>query len=236
MSDAFFTLYSDLDREGPGEDADVTWVAEVTELPRDARICDAGCGSGANVPALLAAAPEGHVTAIDRHKPFIDELLGRIGLDKRVTAYVANMAKLKGPYDLIFCAGALYFLGIEKALGAWRPALAKEGHVAFSEPCLFAEAPSPAALAFWGDDFPITDAGGIDARVRRAGFETVATRRLSDAAWEAYYTPLERRIAALRPTADEALRSVLEASQTEIDTWRGVKDETGYLLSVVRPA
>ena len=36
-------------------------------------------------------------------------------------------------------------------------------------------------------------------------------------------------------TSDPALAAVLDATQTEIDTYHRVKAETGYLLSVVRP-
>lgn len=237
MTDAFFTLYRGLDREGPGEPADVAWVAEVVGLKPDARICDAGCGSGADVPALLAAAPQGRVVAVDSHKPFIDELWVRVGPDPRVTAYKGNMAKLKGPFDLIWSAGALYFLGVTEGLRHWRPALAKGGHVAFSEPCWFSAAPSDAARAFWETEYPaITDAEGIDARVQAAGFETVAVRRVSDAAWEAYYRPLQARIDVLRPDADEALAAALDASQAEVDLWPKAKADSGYLLSVVRPS
>jgi len=236
MKDAFFTLYQGLDREGPGAPEDVAWVADTIGLPSDARICDAGCGSGADVPALLAAAPNGTLTAVDSHKPFIDALLLRIDMDPRVSAYAGHMGKLKGPFDLIWSAGALYFLGIEKGLKLWRPTLAKGGAVAFSEPCLYTDTPSAAAMAFWHEYPAVTDAAGIDAHVRAAGFETVATRRVSDAAWEAYYQPLEARIGVLRPEADELMTAVLDAAQTEINTFRDARAETGYLLSVVRPA
>ena len=139
---AFFTLYTGLYREGPGEPADVAWAAELAGLEPDARICDAGCGSGADIPALLATAPKGRVTAVDSHAPFIEALRIRTGEDRRVTAYAGNMAKIKGPFDLIWSAGALYFLGTVKGLKAWRPALAKRGAVAFSEPCFFTDQPS----------------------------------------------------------------------------------------------
>ena len=236
MKDEFFTLHQGLDREGPGEPAGVTWAAEILNLSHDARICDAGCGPGADIPSLLEAAPEGHVTAVDSHKPFIDELLERAGDDPRLTAYAGDMAKVKGPFDLIWCMGALYFLGIERGLRSWRPALANGGGVAFSEPCFFASAPSEAARAFWGLDTPVTDAAGIAAQVEAAGYETVATRRLPDTAWDAYYIPMESRIAELKPTAGKALKAVLEEGRAEIDTWRSVKGETGYLLCLARPA
>jgi len=234
MSDAFFILYMDLDREGPGEPEDVAWAAGVMGLSTDAGVCDAGCGSGGDVPSLLAVAPHGRVTAVDSHKPFIDALLTRVDADSRVSAYAGGMTRLKGPFDLIWSAGAVYFLGIERCLTAWRPALGDRGAVAFSHPCHFVDTPSELATAFWSDCH-VTDIAGIDAQVRGSGFETVAVRRISNAAWDAYYGPLRSRVETLRPGADEALKAVLDATRTEMDVWAKVRDETGYLLSVVRP-
>lgn len=234
MTSAFFTLHQQLYREGPGEPADVAWAAKVAGLPADARICDVACGPGADIPALLEAAPEGKITAIDAQKHFIEELHMRIGADPRVMAYVGHLAKLKGPYDLIWCAGAVYFLGIEKALTAWRPALAKGGMVAFSEPCFFTDDPSEDARTFW-EGYDTLDAAGIDAQIQKAGFQTVATRRISDAAWQAYYDPMAARIEMLRPDADAELTKVLDEGAEEIAAYNRVRDETGYLLSVVRP-
>ena len=234
MNSPFFTLHRNLDREGPGEPADVIWVAETLDLPKDARICDVACGPGADVPTFLEVVPDGHVTAIDAQKNFIDELHMRVGPDPRVTAYVGHMAKLKGPFDLIWCAGAVYFMGIYKALTAWRPALAKGGAVAFSEPCFFTEAPSEGAVSFWDGHETLTEAG-IASKVRNAGFELVATRRLSDAAWDAYYDPMEQRIQHLRDGADAELSAVLDEGTHEIETYRAHRHETGYLLSIVRP-
>jgi len=143
------------------------------------------------------------------------------------------MNKLKGPFDLIWCAGAVYFLGIEKALNVWRPCLAKGGAIAFSEPCFFVDAPSDAAVAYWEEYEPL-DASGIDATVTKAGFDTIATRRISDAAWDIYHRTMQSRIDMLRQDADEELSAVLDLGQQEIDMWQHVKHETGYLLSVVR--
>ncbi|MDF0603238.1 class I SAM-dependent methyltransferase [Psychromarinibacter sp. C21-152] len=236
MTDPFFALHSGLDREGPGEPADVAWAAATAELAQDARICDAGCGAGADVPALLTAAPQGHVTAVDNHKPFVDDVLARFGDDPRVTAYAGDMIKLKGPFDFIWCAGAIYFVGIEKALNCWRPALAKGGAVAFSEPCLFGADPSDQARAFWSGYERLTDVAGIAAQVEEAGYTLLGTRRLSDAAWEAYYGPLQARLDTLRAGAATELAKVLDEAAAEIAHWRAVKDETGYLLCVARPA
>jgi len=233
----FFTLHADLPREGPGETADVAWAAEIAGLKPDARVLDAASGPGGDLGALLRAAPEGHVTAIDLHAPFIKAAKARWGKDKRVTLEVGDMTAPKGPFDLIWCAGAVYFLGIDAALSAWRPKLSPGGAIAFSEPCHFTDSPSDSARAFWeGEGVAVSAEAGIRARVADAGYQTLATRRLSDVAWESYYRPLAARIAHLREGADAALTRVLDENEAEIAAWRANRAETGYLLCVVRPA
>ncbi|MGZ2258196.1 class I SAM-dependent methyltransferase [Roseobacter sp. A03A-229] len=234
--DAFFTLHRDLPREGPGEPGDVAWAADLAGTPETARICDAACGPGADIAALRAAAPQGHVTALDKYPHFIDQARARHGADPGVTLSTGDMAQITGPFDLIWCAGALYFLGITEGLRIWRDALAPGGAVAFSEPCWFTDARPRAAADLWAVEYPaMTDAAGIDAQVRAAGYRTLGTRQLSAAAWENYYGPIDQRIATLSPGATPDLQQVLAEARTEADVWRAHKESFGYLLSVVRP-
>jgi SAM-dependent methyltransferase len=236
-AEAFFTLHAELPREGPGETADVAWAAEQAQTPADARVLDAACGPGGDIGALLRAAPQGHVTAIDKHAPFIAQAETRWGRNARVRLRVGDMTAPEGPFDLIWCAGAVYFLGIEHALPAWRTALAPGGVIAFSEPCHFTETPSPGAQAFWGSEATgVGTAATIAARVSNAGFEMLDTRRLSDVAWEGYFRPIEDRISRLRPGADPRLLATLDHETAEIERWRAHREETGYLLLVVRPS
>jgi SAM-dependent methyltransferase len=235
--ESFFTLHAGLPREGPGETSDVAWAAEVAGLAPDAHVLDAACGPGGDIGALLRAVPRGHVTAVDLHAPFIEDAQTRWGTDARVTLAVGDMTAPEGPFDLVWCAGAVYFLGIEAALGAWRDRLAPGGAIAFSEPAFFTETPSEGARAFWaGEGVEIGTAATIAARIAAAGYATCAARPLGDVAWESYYRPLEDRIARLAPTADARLAAALEEARAEIAGWRAHRAETGYLLSVVRPA
>jgi hypothetical protein len=82
----------------------------------------------------------------------------------------------------------------------------------------------------------MTDQAGITEQSAAAGYRVLGQRRLSDAAWEAYFTPLEARIALLWQDADATLGTVLDAAAEEIACWRAHRDEYGYLLSVVAPA
>lgn len=234
-SDAFFTLHRDLPREGPGEPADVAWAAEIAAIGARAQIADAACGPGGDIAALLDAAPEGHVTALDLTPHFVDQARAQWGNDSRVTVLRADMTRIKNRHDLIWCAGAVYFLGIEAALRGWRPALKPGGVIAFSEACWFTSDPSDRARALWQSYDAMTDEAGVRARIEAAGYELLGQQRLSDAAWEAYFTPLDARIAALRSQADAELAAVLDDAEEEVACWRAHRDEYGYLLSVVRP-
>lgn len=234
---AFFALHDGLPREGPGDAESLDWALRLAAPPRDGALCDAGCGPGADIAGLLAHVPAGRVEAVELHEGFVRAAAARFAGQPRVTVRQGDMADLAGPYDLIWSAGALYFLGITAGLRRWRAALTPGGAVAFSEACWFTGAPSQRARAFWAAEYPqMTDQAGITAQVRAAGYDVLGQRRLSDAAWEAYFQPMEQRIEELRPGADTALAVVLDAAEEEIAAWRACRHEFGYLLTVARPA
>ena len=232
---AFFTVHSDLPREGPGDAADIAWAANVVGLAPTARILDAACGPGGDIEALLRAAPQGHVTAVDQHNPFVDAARVRWDHEPQTTFRVGDMTAVEGPFDFIWCAGAVYFLGIEAALAAWRRQLSPHGAIAFSEPCLFVKEPSEGALAFWQGYERLTDQAGIEHQIEKASYELLACRPLDATAWENYYRPLEARVARLRARADPTITRTLDETSREVERWRAHQAETGYLLCVVRP-
>jgi SAM-dependent methyltransferase len=234
--DAFFTVHRDLPREGPGEAADVAFALDLAGLPAGAVICDAGAGTGGDVAALLAA-PGARVLAIETEDRFVAAMQARLGDDPRVRVEGWDMADLDAhpwaPFDLIWCAGALYFLGLEDGLAAMGRALRPGGVLAFSEPCFRTASPSAAARDFW-EGYPTRPEADILRTVAAGGYTVLGTRILPDSAWEAYYRPMEARIARLRPGADEGLTAMLDQCAAEADLWRAVRAETGYLLTVAR--
>ncbi len=238
MSDLppFFQVHSGLDREGPGCPADVAWALGQVDLLAKARVCDAGCGPGADTVTLAELMPEARIDAVDKFAHFVDEAQQRVRrFGPRVQVRQGDMAALGAPYDLIWCAGALYFLGVTEGLLTWRTALAPGGTIVFSEPCLPDGPVSPAVRDFWAEYPQATDLAGIESRVTAAGFEVIATRQIVGAPWEAYYTPMQAKIDVLRAQADPALTEVLDECQREIDLWRAASDQVAYALLVVRP-
>lgn len=233
---AFFTLHDDLPREGPGDAQSVAFAARLAGVKADARILDAGAGPGADIPALLAAAPRGHVTAIEAHAPFAERAAAAHAGDPRVTVRVGDMADPGGPYDFIWCAGALYFLGIEEGLRGWRDALVAGGAVAFTDAVWLTDTPPEQARAFWAEYAAMTDEAGVRAACARAGYSVLGTRLLPETAWDAYYRPMEARIAMLREgPLDAALANVLAEGEAEIALRRNHGACYGYMLFVVRP-
>ena len=227
----FFLIHSGLEREGPGDRASLDRA--VAGIAPQGRICDAGCGPGADVAGLLAHVPQGHVHAIDLHPPFVAAVRARFAGDPRVTAEVADMTALRGPYDLIWSAGAVYGPGIPAALACWRRALAPGGRVAFSHLCWTGTARPPDAAAFWAEEFPaMADRAAAEAEITAAGWRVLDTWTLPPAAWAAYYAPLEARLDALAPDADAGLAAAIAAHRREIAVWRAHGDSFGYVMFV----
>ncbi|MDI3337443.1 class I SAM-dependent methyltransferase [Defluviimonas aestuarii] len=233
--DPFFTLHRDIPRQGPGTPEDVLWVLDQIDPP--ARIIDAGCGPGADIEAFAANLPKVEVDGFDIVPHFVEEARDRLScFGPRVRVWCGDMEEIIGPADLIWSAGAVYFLGIETALARWRAALAPGGVIAFSEPVFLTDPPSKAAAAFWADCPGVGMADKIATRVESAGFRTRATRLITGRAWLDYYLPLMSRAARLRIGAGPDLARELDAAEDEFAGWRAAPTDIAYLLSVVEPA
>jgi trans-aconitate methyltransferase len=235
---AFFTLHRGLPREGPGSPEDVVWALDRTGLRGAVEICDAGCGPGADLETLAETLPQARLAGIEAQAGFVQEAAARCGrFGTRVSVRQGDMAQPGGPFDLIWSAGALYFLGVTEGLKQWRTALKPGGWVAFSEPVLL-PGPRPEAVAEFWEEYPaITDLGGIIARVQAAGYRVHDHRVVIGAPWAAYYDPLRARITDLRaadPSPD--LSSVLDENAREIASWEAARDHIAYALLLVQPA
>lgn len=233
----FFTVHCDLPREGPGEPSDVHWALQNSGLSGAVDVLDAACGPGADLVTLAESLPEARITGIDKHRGFVATEQARVAaFGDRVQVRQGDIASPDGPFDLIWCAGALYFLGVIEGLLLWRDALKPGGWIAFSEPVLL-EGPQPeAVLAFWEEYPQITDIDGIRKRVKDAGYHIENERMIVGDPWLAYYAPMKARIAILRDQSPSPeLTAALEDSAREIALWEAAPDHIAYALLLVRP-
>lgn len=227
--DDIFALFAPLDRAGPGSAASLRRALAIAGTPEDAVVLDAGCGTGADLPALIAAVPQGRVVALDTAAAFIDRVRARF---PQVAAHVACMANPPGgPFDLIWSAGAVYQLGVAQALAAWRDHLKPGGRVAFSDLCWRVADPPAEARAFWqAEGLQTGDAAALEDTVRRAGYRVLGGFWLEEAGWAAYYEPLERRLDGF--AGDAAL---VDGFRAEIALWRRYGASYGYRIVVAEP-
>ena len=232
--DAFLQVHRGLPREGPGAPADVHWAVDTLGLRGGVDVFDAGCGTGGDMVTLAETLPQARITAVDKTEPFITLAQSRAApFGDRVTARVGDMRAPDGVYDLIWCAGAIYFLGVTEGLRGWRSALKTGGRIAFSEPVKLGPL-SDTAAAFWEEYPQITDMAGIEARVSAADYNVLAHRMIVGDPWQAYYDPMQARIDTLRgQDTSAAVRTAMEMCQAEIDQWRAARDEIAYALLIV---
>jgi SAM-dependent methyltransferase len=242
--EVFFEVFEALPRQGPGNRACAAKALGLCQdLPPAPGVLDLGCGGGGQT-LDLAALTRGSIVAVDRHAPFIERLQATVaerGLAHRVRPLLADMAATGLPpasFDLVWSEGALYLIGIENALRVCRSLLRPGGYLAFTDAVWRRANPPPEVKASFDLDYPAMRwTPDILALIGRGGFDLVGHFTLPDEAWwDDFYTPMQRRIAALRgryATDAEALVT-LDQLAREPELHRRHADYYAYEFFVAR--
>lgn len=241
---AFFRLHSGLPREGPGNrDSTARALVLAGPLTPAPRLLDVACGPGMQTLDLANLLPDVRIVAVDNHAPFLAELGRRVraaGVAGRIAILRADMAALPfapGSFDLIWCEGAAYIMGVGNALRAWRPLLKSGGKLALTEAVWLRPDPPEPVRRCWAAEYPAM--GDVESNrklVRDCGYELRGDFVLPDSAWwDNYYRPLEARCAELASSSvgDSAAESVLVACREEIEAYRRYAAYYGYLFLVM---
>ena len=141
-------------------------------------------------------------------------------------------------FDLIWCEGAIYNMGVAEALKSWRPLLRDHGYLAFSELVWLDEQPTVEVAEYFGNEYPaMTSIEVIITAIRENGYEPVGDFTLPDSAWwDDYYTPLKAKFPSLKQKyeGDESALGVIGKSEAEIDIRRRFAESYGYHFFVVK--
>jgi SAM-dependent methyltransferase len=240
----FFELFSGLPRQGPGDRAStLKALASVPPLTAQSRVLDLGCGTGAQT-RLLAENTPARIVAIDSHPPFVAELnraMQALGVAERVEGRVGDMQLLDGPrgaFDLVWCEGAIFVIGFDAGLRAWRDLLVGGGHMVVSEVCWTRPNPPAECAAFWAEQYPaIREVPALLQAIDGCGYDTVAHFTVPPSAWwDDYYRPLQQNVTAFRQRHDgeRDAQEVADQVQREIDMWHAYSDVYGYAFFVMR--
>jgi SAM-dependent methyltransferase len=244
MTTLYFEMFSGLPRQGPGDAASTRRaLALVPGVGPDTRVLDLGCGTGLQTRVLAQSSPARFV-AIDTHLPFIQELdrqARALGIGDRVDARVGDLQQLDfapGSFELIWCEGAIYVIGFEAGLRAWRRLLVPGGHVAVTEVCWAKPDPPPECAAFWAREYPaIRDASALLAIIKDCGYETVGHFPLPPSSWwDDYYSPLQQNVTEfrLRHETEPDAQELADYVQREIDMWHAYAEFYRYEFFVMR--
>lgn len=241
---AFFAVHHDMPREGPGDRASVEQALRLAGvLPARPDVLDLACGPGGQTLDLVELLPGARITALDAYEPFLRQLEARARaadvLD-RIEILHGDMGALPfatASFDLIWCEGAAYIIGFERALADWRPLLRPGGVLALTEPVWLADNPPEPVRACWAEYPAMEDVASARRRAVEAGYEVVGDFVLSDAAWQThYYGPLAQRLeaATARLAGIPVAEAVLAEIRDEIDVRRRWPETYGYLFLVLR--
>ena len=233
-------------RQGPGSDLETRRAIELAGLDRERPLVAADLGFGTGASALvLARELNARVTASDGAAPFVERLRERAkaaGLADRITARVGDMAAPEfeeGELDLIWSEGAIYNIGFEAGLRAWRRRLKPGGVVAVTE-LSWRTAERPVGLErAWAEEYPGLATASANLRaLEEAGYRTIATYFLPRACWANYYEPLRAGFGAFleRHGRSDAAREIVAAAEEEMRCFQEGNAWYGYAFYIASKA
>ena len=241
--DVFFDVHSELPREGPGnKDCTARALSLAGQLQEAASILDIACGPGMQTIHLAELLPDATIIAVDLNESMAEEARRRIasmGMSKRIAVELGDMASLAYPdaaFDVIWCEGAAYNIGVERAIRNWKRMLKPAGIIALTDAVWLKKDPPPDLAEFW-TAYP--DMNNVESRrqiVEECGYELKGDFILPEAAWwDDYYLPMRSRLQMLaaRYKDDSEAMSVIDECGTEIDFYEQYPDYYGYVFLVM---
>lgn len=257
MSDDELALLADLHRDGarqgpggPNETRLALTIAQQCgglrpegQAGQPLHVADLGCGTGAST-LILAEALDAHLVAVDLIPEFLAVLRERAAaasLSDRIETVAASMDALPlsdNAFDLLWSEGAIYLMGFERGLAAWRRYLKPGGVLVVSEITWLTPSRPVELEAYWTEAYPeIATADEKIAALMRQGYDPIGHFILPPQCWwEGYYRPLEARFDAFlrRHAGNPAAEALIASERAEIDLHERHSNKVGYGMYIAR--
>lgn len=249
MDDMHLQLLVDLHRhnlrQGPGGEAETIKALELAGLDRACplKIADIGCGTG-SATLLLARELDAEIIAVDFLPAFLEILQSRAqnqGVAEKITTLDCSMDVLPFPdeeFDVIWSEGAIYNMGFEAGISAWRRFLKPGGKLVVSEiTWLTAERPQE-LQAYWDAEYPAIDVASAKmALLEQHGYCPEAYFYLPKHCWlDNYYHPIHNGIQAFleRNAQSKAAREIVEIEKAELAIYEQYSDYFSYGIYIAK--
>lgn len=232
-------FHRDAIRQGPGGEAETRRALELAGLDRShpLKIADIGCGTGAST-LLLAKELDAEITAVDFLAGFLDELQCRAldeGVAGKITTLDCSMDQLpfaEREFDVIWSEGAVYNMGFEAGVTAWKRFLKPGGKLIVSEITWLSATRPPDLQSYWDEAYPEIDVASAKIAVlERHGYCPEAYFVLPPHCWvENYYRPMQRRFDGFleRHGRSEEARAIVAGEEREIALYEQYSTYYGY--------
>lgn len=240
-ADPIELLFGEMEKLGPGSDADTLKVLSM--LPKRAYplIVDAGCGAGRQ-SWVLAHHLQTPVHAVDSYAPFLRTLERKAqerGVDRLIQTHCMDMANIPDAFrdiDLLWSEGAAYNIGFANAVNLWRGAIRSGGFLVVSElSWLDKEAPED-VRKFFASGYP--DMRHVEENLlilQEANYHVLGTHILPREGWiDDYYKLLEPRAKALLGHSDELVKRFAAEAVEEIEIFGRNNGSYGYVFYVLQ--
>lgn len=243
----FFKIYEGLDREGPGSLAMTKQAYDMCSgLPDAPAILELGCGSGGATMAL-ARISKGQITATDVYQPFLDRVVQRaqaMGVGDRVTVMKRDMGDLgfaPKSFDLIWCEGAAYIMGVDAAFAYWKQFLKPGGYLAITDAVWLSrqiqeEAPEE-VKAFWAEGYPVMrTAKENEESGESCGYTSLGHFTIDTGCWDAFYDDVKLRVDEVEDVYgdDPDGRVIMDMARLENRLYKEFPGMYGYEFHIFR--
>jgi SAM-dependent methyltransferase len=239
-----FSLLIDLhrtnSRQGPGGDAETELALRLCRLDPQAplKVADIGCGTGASTLELARLMPNAHIVAVDFLEDFLEVLehnVSKAGVAERIKTLACAMEELpfeEEQFDLIWSEGAIYNMGFEAGLKAWRRFLKPGGIMAVSEITWLTDTRPEEIDDHWLQEYPEIDVASAKMSVlEKQGYAPTGYLTLPEYCWlDNYYRPIQDRLPAFlsRHNHSSDALAIASAEQQEIALYEKYKKHYSY--------
>lgn len=239
--DALIELFRGMNRLAPGSVQTTQTAYRIATNDRHVEsMIEFGCGNGAST-LPLAELSEAQITAVDNCPVFVEFLQQRVdeaGLKERVSVENRDMADswpTGTQFDLIWCEGAVYNLGLDQALKQWKPFLSPGGRIAVSDLVWIKRKPDPIIEAYWRENgLELIHRDQVERRFKEHGYRCFGWFQYSNHDWDNYYRPVIEQIHPYldSPSVPEERRQLAEAFQEEVRMRTEFGDQFDYVFFI----